>query len=368
MQDLTKLSDAELKAYARKLSFDISKYHNFQLTKKIQLNSAYGAMGNQYFRFYDIRLAEAVTLSGQLVIQWISKDINIYLNSILETKDVDYVIAIDTDSIYLNLKHLVHKVYNGNIPADKYKIVDFLDKVSSTKIQDTIDKSCKKLRTYLNARTQKMQMKRESIADKAIWTAKKRYILNVYDVEGVRYETPKLKIQGIEAVKSSTPEVCRQKIKDAVNLILTKTQTELYTYIDTFKSEFKSLSPEMIAFPRGCNGISKYSDSKIVYKTGTPIHVRGALVYNKLIKEKKLEKKYPCIQEGDKIKFLYLRTPNHIQQNVITMSEEGLPQELNLHKYVDYDLQFEKTFLDPLKIILAAINWSSKKTMSFDDL
>jgi DNA polymerase family B len=368
MQDLTKLSDAELKAYARKLSFDISKYHNFQLTKKIQLNSAYGAMGNQYFRFYDTRLAEAVTLSGQLVIQWLAKDINAYLNTLLKTTNFDYVIAIDTDSIYLNLKKLVDTAYKGSIPDDKSKVIDFLDKVSNTKIQAVIDKSCKDLREYLNSRSQKMQMKRESIADKAIWTAKKRYILNVYDNEGVRYETPKLKIQGIEAVKSSTPEVCRQKIKDAVKIILTKSQADLHQYIDAFKAEFKGLSPETVAFPRGCNGISTYSDGKSGYTKGTPIHVRGAIVYNKLIKEKRLEKKYPCIQEGDKIKFLYLRIPNHIQQNVITMSEDGLPQELELHKYVDYELQFEKTFLDPLKIILDAINWSTKKTMSFDNL
>lgn len=368
MQDLTKLSDAELKAYARKLSFDISKYHNFQLTKKIQLNSAYGAMGNQYFRFYDIRLAEAVTLSGQLVIQWIATDINKYLNKVLKTTDCDYVIAIDTDSIYLNLKNLVTQVYGNKLPDDKSKIVDFLDKVSNDKIQSIIDGSCKELRDYLNARSQKMQMKRESIADKAIWTAKKRYILNVYDVEGVRYETPKLKIQGIEAIKSSTPEVCRQKIKDAIKIILTKSQTDLYQYIDAFKFDFNKLPPETVAFPRGCNGISTYSDNKSIYKKGTPIHVRGALVYNRLIKDKKLDKKYPCIHEGDKIKFLYLREPNPVQENVITMSEEGLPQELNLHKYVDYELQFEKTFVDPLKIILDAINWSTKKTMSFDDL
>lgn len=367
-QDLSKLSDIELKAYARKLTFDISKYHNFQLTKKIQLNSAYGAMGNQYFRFYDIRLAEAVTLSGQLVIQWLAKDINKYLNTLLKTSDIDYVIAIDTDSIYLNLKELVEMVYKDKMPDDKTKIVDFLDKVAEEKIQKIIDKSCNDLKQYLNARSQKMQMKRESIADKAIWTAKKRYILNVYDVEGVRYETPKLKIQGIEAVKSSTPEVCRQKIKDAIKLILTKTQTDLHQYINTFKEQFKQLSPEFVAFPRGCNGIGTYSDPKSIYKKGTPIHVRGALVYNRLIKDNKLDKKYPCIHEGDKIKFIYLREPNPVQENVITMSEEGLPQELNLHKYVDYELQFEKTFVDPLKIILDAINWSTKKTMSFDDL
>ena len=366
--NISKMSDAELVAYAKKLSFDISKYHNFQLTKKIQLNSAYGAMGNQYFRFYDIRLAEAVTLSGQLVIQWLAKDINMYLNTLLKTNNFDYIVAIDTDSLYLNLKKLVDVSYGGKLPNDKQKVIDFLDKVAEEKLQKIIDRSCNQIKKYLNCRSQKMKMKRESIADKAIWTAKKRYILNVYDSEGVRYEKPKLKIQGIEAVKSSTPEVCRQKIKDAINIILTKTQGDLHQYINSFKAEFKSLPPETIAFPRGCNGISTYADNKTIFKKGTPIHVRGALVYNRMIKDKRLDKKYPCIQEGDKIKFIYLKTPNPVQQNVITMSEEGLPTELNLLKYINYDLQFEKTFVDPLKIILDAINWSTKKQMSFDDL
>jgi DNA polymerase elongation subunit (family B) len=365
---ISEMTDSELQQYEKKLEFDISKYHNFQLTKKIQLNSAYGAMGNQFFRFYDIRLAEAVTLSGQLVIQWLAKDINAYLNKLLKTDNFDYVIAIDTDSLYLNLQKLVDASYKGGMPENNQKVVDFLDKVSEEKIQKIINNSCLQIKNYLNCRSQKMQMKRESIADKGIWTAKKRYILNVYDSEGVRYETPKLKLQGIEAVKSSTPEVCRQRIKDAIKLILTKPQTELHKYIDSFKNEFKGLPPENVAFPRGCNGLSTYADSKTVFKKGTPIHVRGALVYNKMIKEKKLDKKYPCIQEGDKIKFIYLKTPNPVQQNVITMSEEGLPQELNIHKYVNYDLQFEKTFLDPLKIILDAINWSTKKQRSFDDL
>lgn len=367
-KDFSKMSDTELKQYAKQLTFDISKYHNYQLTKKIQLNSAYGAMGNQYFRFYDIRLAEAVTLSGQLVIQWLAKDINKSLNSLLKTDNIDYIVAIDTDSLYLNLNELVKKSYNNQIPTDKSKVIQFLDKVSSTKIQEIIDNSCLEFKKYLNSKSQKMQMKRESIADKAIWTAKKRYILNVYDNEGVRYETPKLKIQGIEAIKSSTPEVCRQKIKDAIKIILTKTQSDLYAYIDSFKSDFKQLSPENIAFPRGCNGLSIYKDSSTIYKKGTPIHVRGALLYNKLIQDKQLTKKYQSITDGDKIKFIYLKEPNPIHENVITMTEEGLPIELNLNKYIDYELQFQKTFIDPLKIILDSINWSTKKRMSFDDL
>lgn len=363
--DLSKLSDSELKAYSRKLSFDVAKYHNYQLTKKVQLNSAYGAMGNEYFRFYDIRLAEAVTLSGQLVIQWLAKDINKYLNNLLKTDNHDYVIASDTDSLYICLQSLVKTIYKDNVPEDKTKVVDLLDKFAEDKLQNVIDKSADALKEYLNAFSQKMVMKRESIADKAIWTAKKRYMMNVYDSEGVRYQTPKLKIQGIEAIKSSTPEICREKIKEAIKIIMTKTQTDLHKYIADFKKHFKTLDPEFVAAPRGLNSFDKYNESG---SKGIPIHAKGALVYNELIKKHKLSKKYPCIQEGDKIKFIYLKTPNHAQSHVITMSEEGLPKELDLHKYIDYEKQFEKTFLDPLKIILDAIKWTTHKVCTLEDL
>lgn len=368
MTDIKKLSDTELKEYARKLQFDIAKFHNYQLTKKVQLNSAYGAMGSPYFRFYDIRLASAVTLTGQLVIQWLAQDINKYLNKILKTDDKDYVIAIDTDSLYINLETLVEKVYQGNIPEDKVKVVDFLDIVAEEKLQGVIDRSCVRLRKYLNSYAQKMVMKRENIADKAIWTAKKRYMMNVFDSEGVRYETPKLKLQGIEAVKSSTPEVCRNKIKEAIKLIMTKPQSDLHKYIADFKKTFKELPPETIAFPRGCNGLNKYCDSRNIFRSGTPIHVRGALVHNHLIEEKKLKRKYTCIQEADKIKFIYLKEPNPTHGHVISFTENGLPEEFGLHQYVDYEKQFEKTFLDPLKAILNAIGWTTEHRTTLDDI
>lgn len=361
MTDLSKLSDAELKNEARRLSFDIAKYHNYQLTKKVQLNSAYGAMGNQYFRFYDIRLAEAVTLSGQMVIQWLARDLNAYLNNLLKSDSVDYVIASDTDSIYITLDALVKQVYK-KVPDDKVKVVDLLDKFSEEKLQAVIDKSAKNIKEYFNSFAQKMVMKRESIADKAIWTAKKRYMMNVFDSEGVRYETPKLKIQGIEAIKSSTPEVCRQKIKDAVKIIMTKTQSDLHKYIADFKKEFQTLPPETVAAPRGLNTFDKEQTK------GMSIHAKGAVVYNELLKKHKLTKKYPQIEEGDKVRFLYLKLPNHMHSHVISLTEEGLPKELNVDKYIDYNVQFEKTFLDPLRIILEAINWTTEKVYTLDDI
>jgi DNA polymerase elongation subunit (family B) len=367
MKDLSKLSGIELKEYAKKLSFDISKFHNFQINKKIQLNSCYGAMGNEFFRFFDIRLAEAVTLSGQLVIQWIAKDVNQYLNNLLKTHNIEYVFYIDTDSIYVTLGELVSKIYSKNPPSDKHKVATLLDKFCEDKLQNVINDSCLNLKNYLNSRSQKMQMKRESIADRGIWTAKKRYILNVYDNEGVKYDSPKLKMQGIEAIKSSTPEICRDKITEAIKIMLNKRQEDLHEFVKNFRHEFDKLDPEEIAFPRGCNGISKYSDSSKLYKLGTPAHTKGSIIYNDLLSKHGLTKKYQIIQDGDKIKFLYLKAPNPAKDSVISILDV-LPKEFNLHKYIDFETQFQKSFLDPLKYILDAIKWTSKKTASFASL
>jgi DNA polymerase elongation subunit (family B) len=348
----------------RELEYKVSTYNNTQMAKKIQLNSAYGAIGNQYFRHYDLRIAEAITTSGQLSIRWIEKCINEYMNKLLGTDNEDFVVAIDTDSVYIRFDKLVDSVFKDRdgLSEDDYKrkVVSFLDKVASKKLEPFIDKSYQDLATYVNAFDQKMFMKRETIADKGIWTAKKRYIMNAWDVEGVRYETPKLKIMGIEAVKSSTPNVCRDKIKEALKIIMQGTETEVQDFISKFKEEFIKLPPEEIAFPRGVNGLTKYNSSVSVFIKGTPIHVRGALTYNDMIKKQKLDKRYPVVQEGEKIKFCYMKEPNPSMQNVISFPS-SLPKELKLHQYVDYELQFSKSYVEPLQVILSAIGWNAER-------
>ena len=341
----------------------ISKYKNLQLAKKVQLNSAYGALGNEYFRFFDIRQAEAITLSGQLSIRWIEKKMNQYLNKILSTDDVDYVIASDTDSIYLNLGPLVQKLYNKDTP--KEKIVIFLDKVCEDKLQPFIDKSYQQLADYMNAYDQKMFMKRETIADTGIWTAKKHYILNVWDNEGVRYTEPKLKMMGIEAVKSSTPMVCRDKIKDALKIIMKGDEKEFQNFVADFKKEFKTLPFEDVAFPRGVSDITKYTEKgkNTFYAKGTPIHVRGSIIYNALLEKHKLTKKYQQINDGDKIKFCYMKVPNPVHENVLSVLTV-LPKEFDMEKYIDYETQFEKTYLEPLKGIVSTFGWSIEPTSS----
>ena len=340
----------------------LSQYFNMQMNLKIALNSAYGALGNEWFRFYDVRNAEAVSVAGQLSIRWAENEVNKYLNKVLETEDKDYVLASDTDSLYVTLDDLIKKVGL----TDKEKIINFLDKVCEDKLEKIIEKCYDNLAVYTNAFQQKMLMKREVIADTGIWTSKKRYILNVHDSEGIRYETPKLKIMGIEAIRSSTPEPCRKSLKKSFNIIMNGTQDDVIEYIEEFKNEFSTLPAEDIAFPRSVKGLEKYADSSTIYRKSTPIHVKGSLIYNKMLKTKKLSKKYPIIKEGEKIKFVYLIDPNPTSDKVIAMLN-NLPKEFELEKYIDYKLQFEKSFLEPLEGILHAIGWESEKKTTLDN-
>jgi DNA polymerase elongation subunit (family B) len=345
----------------------IARYNNLQLAKKVSLNSAYGAMGSQYFRFYDLRIALAVTLAGQLSIRWIENKLNGYMNSLLKTNGTDYVIASDTDSIYLGLNELVTKVYGApdKLALPPAKVIEFMDRVCEDKIQPFIDKSYLDLATYVKAFAQKMQMKREGLSDKGIWTAKKRYILNVYNNEGVQYAEPHMKVMGLEMVKSSTPSAIREKMKATIKLIVTTDEETVQKFIEDFRNEFSQLPPEEISFPRSVNGLNTYSDSSQIYTKGTPIHVKGALLYNYLLKKHDLTKKYQVIQEGEKLKFTYLRQPNPINDTVISYPSR-LPTEFRLDNYVDYDVQFQKAYLDPIKIILDCIDWKPEKTNSLE--
>ena len=333
------------------------------MAKKISLNSAYGAIGNNYFRYYDLLVAEAITTSGQLSIRWIEKALNQYLNQVLQTSKEDYVIASDTDSVYITFDELVSRSFGTTKMAsdsesglERERVVGFLDRLAREKIEPFIDKSYEDLAEYIAAYDQKMSMKREVIADKGIWTAKKRYILNAWDVEGVKYKEPQLKMMGIESVRSSTPAPCRQKIKDALHIIMSGNEKMLNDFIQNFREEFMNLPPEDIAYPRSLNGLSKFSDTNQLFAKGAPIHVKGGILYNHLVSKLKLSHKYPYIQEGDKIKFLHLKLPNIYQSTAISFMTQ-LPKELDVHDKIDTELQFEKSFVEPLKFITDKILW-----------
>ena len=341
----------------------IAKYNNIQLAKKVSLNSAYGALGSQYFRFYDLRMALGVTTAGQLSIKWIENKLNDWMNNLLKSEK-DYVIASDTDSIYLNLGPLVNSIVKSKIETPK--VISIMDRICEDKIQPYIDKSYQELAEYVCAYSQKMEMKREGLSDKGIWTAKKRYILNVYNNEGVQYNEPQLKVMGLEMIKSSTPSVVRDKMKALIKILVSGTEDDVQSFIAQFREEFKHLPVEEISFPRGLNGLNTYSHAVTLYTKGTPIHVKGAILYNNKLKQMDLTKKYPLIQEGEKVKFTYLKMPNTFKDSVVSFPGR-LPVEFGLQEFIDYDTQFEKTFLEPIKVILDCMGWKTEKSSSIED-
>ena len=343
---------------------EISKYNNFQMARKIQLNSLYGAMANQYFRFYDDRIAEGITMSGQLVIRDTAKALDIYMNKVCGTDDEMYSFYSDTDSCYVTCKKLVDEFFPDK---DIDKVVGLLDKIATDKIEPAIAQAMTKLGNYTNAFEHKIDFKREVIADKGVFVAKKRYALNVLDDEGLRLKEPKLKVMGLEIVRSSTPGPIRESLKEAVRLILTSDEEHLQKFIEQAKADFKTKTPEEIAFPRGCNNLVKYQSNADIYQKGTPIHVRGSLLYNKLLKDQNLNLKYEKIQDGDKIKFLYLKEPNSLHENTIAFITK-LPHEFKLNEYVDYDTIFQKAFVDPLENIIKPIGWNTEPQATLEDL
>lgn len=351
------------KELQKQIEKEIARYYNAQMALKVNLNSAYGCLTNEWFRFYSHENAEAITTSGRLAIRWIETKINQYMNKIMGTTDIDYVIASDTDSIYIHMGPLVKKVYEGKTP-DKMEVLKFLDQVVQQKIEPFVEKSYGELAEYTNAFGQKMKMKRESICDFGIWRKKKHYILNILDKEGVTFAEPEIEMKGIASVRSSTPTACRNKIKEAIKIIMKNKPDELIDFIDKFRKEFNTLPFDEIAAPRSVSGLDDYSSSSTIYKKGSPIQVRGALLYNHWIKQKELKFLEP-IYNDDKIKFVYLKKPNPIRENVIAV-KDFLPPQLGLDQYIDYNTQFEKHFEKPMMTILKCIGWKIERQNTLD--
>ena len=334
-----------------------------QQALKIILNSLYGALGNPSFRWFRVAFAEGITLTGQYTIQYVGNGLDRYVTEVTGQHG-PFCIAQDTDSAYIKLDALVDK-YCKDMPSEK--IVDFLDNVSKKRLEPLIDRMFQTLVDQSNAYSKYLRMKREVIAETGIWRRKKNYALSVWDSEGTRYPAPVIKIKGLEAVKSSTPEICRKRIKEALRIMLQSDEEHLFKMVDEFKTEFYSLSFDEVASPTSCSDIDTYRDKTRVYKKATPIHVRAALLYNKTIQDAGLDKKYDAIKSGDKIKYCYMKLPNPIRENVLA-SLTVLPKQLGLDQYVDYEKQFYVTFLKPVESICSVIGWTTEEVSTLLDL
>lgn len=328
----------------------------------------YGAAGNKWFLFFNIDIASAITSAGQLSIRWIEKEINKWLNEKVLKNDEfhDYVIAIDTDSIVVEMGDIVEQVFGERFPEDKQKVTDFLDKLASEKVEPFMSDAYQKLANVTNAKENAMEMERENIADRAVWSARKRYIMNLFDAEGVRYEVPEQKIMGMDAIRSNIPEPCRNKLKECYRIILQGNENDLIEAVADFKEKWFEFPIEEIAFNSSINGLSKYHDPEEVYIKGAPNHVKGALNFNNFIKQNGMDSKYPKIQEGEKIKFVYMKKPNPIFDTVLAFPG-FFPYDGDVEHYVDRELMWEKAFVKPLVNILEAIDWDYERQASLED-
>jgi DNA polymerase elongation subunit (family B) len=353
-----KTKDEKYKAEAK-------KWEIHQKTTKIMMNSIYGAMGSDFFRFFDVRLAEAITKSGRLLWHLMEHRMNIFLNEYAGTKNEKYIVAGDTDSIVFQLKNIVKK--EGYDKKEKKEIVDFIDKFSNEVLQPKLDELFVEYHKMMNCNHQMMKIKREKIIEKAIWRAKKMYCVSVWDDEGVRYKEPKIGITGLEPVRSTSPEICKKKLKECYKIMLTGNEEELWKLVSDFKKEFFKLKVEEIAFPKAVHAIDKFiiSKEKNILTKGTPFHVRGTFNYNRLIKNKKLDYKYDFINPHDKIKFIYLVKSNPTGHNVIAFKEK-MPDEFQLERYYDMNLMWQKTFLLPLKSLTDILGWEIERPYGLD--
>lgn len=363
MSDLQKLSDKELEERHAILKQKASNLHNEQMSIKILMNSLYGAAANQYFIYYTPAMAEAITTSGQLSVKTSEKMVNEYLNKVLGTGNKDYCVAIDTDSNYFTFGELVKKVF-GRVDISNDEGENFVDKVAKEKIEAVIEQGYSKLAASLNAYQNTMVMKREKINNRGLFIAKKRNILSTLNSEGVHYSTPKISVTGVEAVRSTTPAICRKKMMELYEIVMKDGEEQLQDFVENFREEFYNLPASEIAKVSGTNDIDMYVEGNS-YKKGCPIHVRGCIVYNNMIKQMKLDDKYDDIRSGDKIKFLYLKKPNILHENIISFPET-LPREFELEDFIDYDLQFDKVFLSSIQIVLDAIGWNAEKTSNIE--
>lgn len=340
----------------------IASLDSTQMAAKTFGNGLYGAMANVYFRFFDFRMAEGITSSGQYFIRHTATNVSAIIDSI--NGEPGSLVYCDTDSNFFTLAPLVDRLGI----TDAATITEAIDKFFEARIAPKIQRVCDDIAQRNNCAINRLSMKREKICSSGIWVTKKRYALMVCDNEGVRYAVPEASVTGLEVKRSSTPKVCREYLKSAIDIILLKGEADLQQFVETVREEFLTLTPYQIGKPSGVNGLRKYSmkGPQIYVQSRCPRHVKAALVYNYHLDRMTLKASYPSIGEGGKARYVELKVPNPLHQEVVSFVDE-LPREFGVDSYIDYDKMFYLTFLKPLDRLCASCGWTTKKVNTLAD-
>ena len=360
-EELKSLSKDDLKQLLDTCESNFETCNVNQLSLKILINSLYGACGKEQFVFFNERIAQAITGNGRYFIKKLANNINAEFN---KSHTGNFIIYGDTDSVYFSIKPFVEDYKAEHPQADINELVDFALEFNNTNVNKIIDDTINEFATELNAYdASTIGAKAEICADTGIFIAKKRYVLRVREDEGTRFalDHPKIKTVGIEIARSSTPSWIRSKLKEAIPILLDKSFADVRTWFLKTKEEYMSQPVETLAISGAVTSLDyNIKDSSI------PIGSRSVLVYNKFVEDNNLTNKYPLIPPGEKSKRLYLKTPNKFNSDTIAFTNPSFIKEFK--DYIDYDKNFEKTFISPLSIMTTPLKYDiTLKTDTLED-
>ena len=340
-------------------------YDRRQHAMKIKLNDLYGCYAINGWRYTDGHkiISKAITLTGQRLLQESIKNMNAYLNKYLKVTDKDYIITSDTDSLFIQVKDVL--ISKGVDLTDKAACIEATLEIA-TELQKVANKFINRVaRENFNIRGDHyFELKQEVVIERGYFAGKRRYAMYIVNKEGVTVD--EMVMMGLDLMKSNMTPMYRKFGEELLQQIMFGTdKKEIDKRILDFKKYVKDLPIEDIAKPTGVKQVASYIERKpgigeifSTLKLKCPINTKAAVWYNDLLRFKKLDKKYPCFREGDKMKYIQLKD-NPFRIDVIGLTGND-PEFINefIDKYADREQGFESSLMNKLVGIYEDLGWA----------
>lgn len=341
----------------------IQKYDTFQHAYKIVLNSTYGYCANKFAPLGDDDIGSSVTLTGQAAIK---KSADLFKNYIqlkiqtdMESEIEKYYVYSDTDSIYISLdfdSHMNFKLLDadGNITSEFFEVCDEIENMLNTGMNEWARKS-------FRSKDPRFIFKREAICDNGLFLKKKYYVLHMLDDEGTQVN--KFKYKGVDVVKTTMPKAIKPSVRKTIEtMIMTQSLAKTNEHFLESYELFKDLGPDKVYKNSGINNYEKYSKMCSGFQTGKgiPGHVKAAYFHDRVVEDLKLESKYEKFKSGDKVKSVYLKTPNKYNIDVIGFKGSYPKEFLDIFE-IDFEKMFGKILYAPIERFFDAVNWVLRK-------